>query len=641
MQAQQGNERQWRPWQTLGGRLLLTFLLVGLIPVAVVTFLSFDRASDIITNEVEVQLFTASRLKVEQVETFLTDAQEDANTVATRLVVTGDGTPENQLGIPAFDANLANPEGEGYQAAYAQSQARLAGFVGDNAVDLTLQNADGVVVYSHNGRYDLGTDISDAEWFGAEIFGVAFNPALNTNVVSLTRPVFETGTGQEIGSIVLHLDSRVLETFLTDPTIFSESETFESYLVNQNGLMLTASRFVEDAILSQDVNTDATRTEALLPGETQYIGEYTSYHEDVVLGAATFLPDVEWTLVTEIARTDALSPVDDLVETNLIFAGVAALFIVALALFTANQITRPVNQLRRKAEAFAAGENIDIRVDAGGERELTALSEAFDQMATQLRESIGALESRVERRTRDLQTILDVNRQVTTVLNVERVLQDVVDLTKERFGLYHAHIYAMSEDREALVLTSGAGHTGRQMVAEERVISLDNLNSVVVQAARTREPIVINDVRDSELFLPHPLLPDTRSELAIALVARGRLLGVLDVQSDQPNYFNEDIIEVLDILSAQVSAALYNAQLFESAERTSRHEQALGTVERQMQSAQDIDEAIQIAVRELGKALRVPHTAIQLKLASTRSENGHTGPLSPSVVERQEEGEHA
>ncbi len=643
MDEQYTSTRRGQFWQTLNGRLLLTFLIVGLAPVAVVTFLTFNRASTIITEGVDEQLFTASRLKFEQVDIFLTTAQESASTITVRLVVTGDGTPENQIGIPAFDEHLADPNGEAYQIAYEQSQARLAGFVGEDVVDLTLQNSAGVVVYTHNGRYPLGTDLSDTEWLGAALYGVAFNPVLAQNVVTFTRPVFDSTTGDEIGSIALHVDGDAISALLIDETIFSDSETFESYLVGPDGLILTASRFVDDAPLSQPVNTAATQRAAQLrPGETEYVGEYTTYHGDTVLGAATFIPQADWTLITEIGRADALAPVDDLVQTNVLFAGVAAMIIVLVGLFTANQITRPINQLRRKAEARAAGKASDIRVNAAGEREIEALAEAFDSMAFQLRDLIQSLEARVNRRTRDLQTILDVNRQVTTVLNVERVLQDVVDLTKERFGLYHAHIYALTNDGENLLLTAGAGHTGRQMVAEERTISLDNEYSIVVQAARSRKPVAINDVQESDVFLPHPLLPETRSELAIALFARGRLLGVLDVQSDQLNYFTAELIEVLDILAAQVSAALYNAQLFEIAERTSRHEKALGTIERQMQTAQDIDEALQIAVRELGKALRVPHTAIRLQLApddaARGAGNGHTGPLSQPEIQ---EGEHA
>jgi signal transduction protein with GAF and PtsI domain len=121
--------------------------------------------------------------------------------------------------------------------------------------------------------------------------------------------------------------------------------------------------------------------------------------------------------------------------------------------------------------------------------------------------------------------------------------------------------------------------------------------------------------------LSHPLLPDTRSELAIPLIARGELLGVLDMQSDKVFYFETDIQSTLEVLGTQIATALSNARLFANAERTSRHEQALGVITRSIEGATNVDDVLQTAVRELGKALRVPHTAIELQLTNTPVED--------------------
>ena len=220
-----------------------------------------------------------------------------------------------------------------------------------------------------------------------------------------------------------------------------------------------------------------------------------------------------------------------------------------------------------------------------------------------------------------METVVDVSNQIATILDVNRLLQDVVDLTKERFGLYHAHIYLLDADGQTLRLVAGAGHVGRQMVAEVRIIDFNNPKSIVATAARTRRGNIVNDVTIAPEFLPHPLLPNTKSELAVPLTARGQVLGVLDVQHDTKNYFAVEVLSVLEILANQVSIALSNATLFESADRSSRHEQALGTIERQIQQATDVDEVLQITVRELGKALRVPHTAIELQLQGNEPEN--------------------
>jgi GAF domain-containing protein len=157
------------------------------------------------------------------------------------------------------------------------------------------------------------------------------------------------------------------------------------------------------------------------------------------------------------------------------------------------------------------------------------------------------------------------------------------------------------------------------MVTEVRTIVLENQQSIVARAGYTRKSIAVQDVTQSPTFLPHPLLPDTKSELAVPLVARGQLLGVLDVQSDVVDYFASEVVAVIELMAGQIATALSNASLYEVADRSSRHERALGRIDRHIQSATDMDEILQVAVRELGKALRAPHTAIELRLSTSEN----------------------
>ncbi|HEY1408863.1 MAG TPA: ATP-binding protein, partial [Promineifilum sp.] len=111
------------------------------------------------------------------------------------------------------------------------------------------------------------------------------------------------------------------------------------------------------------------------------------------------------------------------------------------------------------------------------------------------------------------------------------------------------------------VLRAGAGEIGRQMVNEGRRIPVDAA-SVVARAARDREVVIIQDTRESTDFLPHPLLPETRSELAVPLIIGDRLLGVLDVQSDRAGRFQAGDRQLYTILAAQLAVATQNARFF-------------------------------------------------------------------------------
>ena len=168
----------------------------------------------------------------------------------------------------------------------------------------------------------------------------------------------------------------------------------------------------------------------------------------------------------------------------------------------------------------------------------------------------------VEKRATELQTVAQVGTAVAGTLDTGNLLQSVVDLTKERFNLYHAHIYLMNESDDVLILATGAGEIGKRMVAEGRRILLTQ-QSLVARAARTRQGVIVNDVRLEPSFLPHPLLPDTRSELAVPLLVGNRVLGVIDIQSDEVNHFTTEDINIQTTLATQIAVALQNAQQFE------------------------------------------------------------------------------
>ena len=107
------------------------------------------------------------------------------------------------------------------------------------------------------------------------------------------------------------------------------------------------------------------------------------------------------------------------------------------------------------------------------------------------------------------------------------MLQDVVDLTKNRLQLYHAHIYLLDDLGENLVLSAGAGEVGKQMVARGHSIPFNRPHSLVARAARTRRGVISNDVTQEPDFLPNPLLPHTRSELATPIIVGEARLGHL------------------------------------------------------------------------------------------------------------------
>jgi GAF domain-containing protein len=220
----------------------------------------------------------------------------------------------------------------------------------------------------------------------------------------------------------------------------------------------------------------------------------------------------------------------------------------------------------------------------------------------------------IAKRAVELATVAEITTRVSTIQNPDEMLQTAVDLTRQTFSLYHVHIYLLNESGDTLVISKGAGEIGRMMVAEGQKIGLDAEKSLTARAARTRQGVIVNDVRQDPYFLAHPLLSETRSEMAVPMIAGDRLLGVIDVQDTQINRFTPEDVNIMTTLAAQIAVSLQNARSFARAQRQAEREALINAISERIQATNSVENALQVAVREIGRALGAQHTAIRLGL---------------------------
>ncbi len=295
---------------------------------------------------------------------------------------------------------------------------------------------------------------------------------------------------------------------------------------------------------------------------------------------------------------------------DIILAAVVAT-IVAASLIVFFNILSPINALTQSARELTRG-NYAHQVKVQSRDELGQLGEAFNTMTSRLSEFIATLEERVAARTKDLATVAEVGTATATILETDRLLQEVVDLTKERFNLYHSHIYLLDEAGENLVLAAGAGEAGRQMMAKGLSIPASREQSLVARAARERKGVTVNDVTKASDFLPNPLLPDTRSELAVPMIVGGKVIGVFDIQSDAVGRFTESDINIQITLAAQVSTSIQNVRSFERTKSQAELESLVNAIGQKIQRTTSMEDTLQTAIRELGLALGASIAKIQL-----------------------------
>ena len=191
--------------------------------------------------------------------------------------------------------------------------------------------------------------------------------------------------------------------------------------------------------------------------------------------------------------------------------------------------------------------------------------------------------------TNQLSTASDVSKQLSSILDIDLLLQEIVTLVKDRFHLYHVHVYLLDEEAEMLHMHVGSGKVGQQLRENQHKIPLHTPNSLVVKAFRSREIVLVDDVDQEPSFLPNPLLPDTRSEIAVPLVIGNKVMGVLDMQDDESYRFDQIDIDTFNTFSGHIAAALQNALLFAEQKEA---EEALLLYTSRLQSLHEIDKSI-------------------------------------------------
>lgn len=202
---------------------------------------------------------------------------------------------------------------------------------------------------------------------------------------------------------------------------------------------------------------------------------------------------------------------------------------------------------------------------------LQKLNAELQRQGLELENARQTLEKRVQERTADLtkratqlHAIATAARAIAGVQDLRTLLSDITSSVSGLFGYYHVGIFLLDEAGEFAVLQAANSDGGKRMLDRQHRLRLDN-NSIVGYTALLKESRIALDVGTDSVYFNNPDLPETRSEMAVPLRAGRRVIGVLDVQSREPNAFSTDDIEVLEILADQIAIAIENTRLYTEA----------------------------------------------------------------------------
>jgi GAF domain-containing protein/HAMP domain-containing protein len=277
---------------------------------------------------------------------------------------------------------------------------------------------------------------------------------------------------------------------------------------------------------------------------------------------------VLFALVTEVRTDTATNLAAQYLDGSRGFViGIGLLVTLALLALLFNQIiTPPLMNLRKAMQAVAKGDfNHPVNTRRGDE--VGALSAAFVDMRTHVRDLLDDLEARMAARARDISATQDVSRFAATQRNLQTLLDQVVELIVEKFpNIYQAQVFLTDTEGENAVLRASTGEAGRVMLARGHRLSVGG-QSLVGQAVLQGQLMVVRDTATSLIHRPNEFLPDTRAELVIPLRSGDQIMGALDVQSQARNTFDEQEVAILQTMADQVAVAIENARLYQESMR--------------------------------------------------------------------------
>jgi GAF domain-containing protein/HAMP domain-containing protein len=612
---------------TLRSKLINAFLLVTLIPLSLLAFLN-DRNSRaaytanigsgmkalantqalVIGDELDRQV---TELRSLSQNSDLRSAAEASNAAAT-------GTPESiQADIDRLDqqwraADAANNDND--PLVYPRLNNPLADklrefrtILPDN-VEVFITDKYGALIAATNRTSDYNQ--ADEEWWqvsygngqGATYVGpLEYDESSKTYASNVAVPMVAADGKTVVG---------VLRTTLRLKTLL---DTLNVVRLGQTGrmeLFIPGGQKLAEAGAEPIPVDEATLARIEAASKSDYVAMTYDGIPSLVSQALVITADPEqagtiaqlgWIVVVHQDQSEGLTPLRAQTRTTALLLVAIAALVTGAAIGAAQLLSGPITRLTATARQVTGGD-VRARARVEAQDEIGTLAGSFNTMVAQLQQTLESLEQRVVDRTRDLEqravqltTVAEVGRAATSTLDPEKLAQETVDLLRERFDLYYAGLFLVDERTEYAVLEAGTGEPGRTMKEQGHKLLVGGTSMVGAVCAERKAHIALDTGAEAVRFA-NPLLPETRSEMALPLAVGGRVLGALDVQSVRPAAFSEEDIAVMQLAADQVAVAVDNARKFSSEAALLEAASPLFAVSRRLAEVVTTDQAAQAII---------------------------------------------
>jgi class 3 adenylate cyclase len=367
----------------LSKKFIFLVMIVSVVALSITGFLSFNYADQIIVERVGDQLFGESIVRGDTLRLLFESRIEQNNILANDPMIQLLVSEMNQ--IPKDKLKESQENNRRHFLIQIQAFQELIGYsIGFE--DTKIIGNDGKIFFSLGGN--TNEDFIEDEFFqrGLKEPFIVFESAEIGKKIVVVSPIFadDSKIGDEsIGVVISRMRTSSIDNVLVNRSGLGESG--EVYIVNNQLMMLSESRFIEDAIFKQKVDTLAVQ-KCFNQGE-EFLGFYEDYRNVPIYGSSYCADDLGIVLLVEIDQAEVEKPIDTL-QNRIFYTGIVITLGMGIVAFVISKsISRPLLKLKNAANKIASGD-FEVRTNITTGDEIGELSHAFDSMAQKLEESL-------------------------------------------------------------------------------------------------------------------------------------------------------------------------------------------------------------------------------------------------------------
>ncbi len=280
-------------------------------------------------------------------------------------------------------------------------------------------------------------------------------------------------------------------------------------------------------------------------------------------------PDMPWQLI--VIQQSGLAG-------SGLYTGTIALALLALAgclltIWFINTILgnrlKPLSSARMMASQLAASQGDATMASSGNEDEIIQLNNAFKRISARLHELTEGMEQQAQSYSRNLDMAARISQETASLSEADDLLARITELICNEFDLYHAQVFMLDDIGLNAVLVYSRGLVGQRLL-EQNIKALVGSRSIIGMVTSSGKPIVIDDTSSPGDFpyVPNPLLPETRAEIALPLSVGSQVIGALDIHSNTPHLFTGEEVRIFQMLANELAIAIHkNRKLAQSEQR--------------------------------------------------------------------------